>query len=69
MTAQPQVISAGHLGASPSPQAAALAAVQSPSQASTTSLTSATTPGIMSMATSLPQQVPGATAGMDSNTF
>lgn len=58
--AQPQMISAGHLAASPSP----LAAVQSPSQASTSSVSTATTPGIMSMATSLPQQIPGAAAGI-----
>lgn len=55
------MLSAGHLAASPSP----LAAVQSPTQhTSTSTVTSAATPSIMSMAASLPQQVAGAAAGI-----
>lgn len=63
MAAQPQMFPGGHLTASPSPQAAALAAVQSPTPATSSAATSAPSvaPTLVSMATSLPQ-VAGATA-------
>lgn len=66
--AQSQMLSHGHLAASPSPQAAALAAVQSPTQSSASVVTSAQTPSIMSMA-SLPQQVHAAAGGIPAGYF